>query len=89
MTDAVTSEQRHTLVLRAWEAVSVERDLGGVLAAVADVLTPVVPFMALGIVSFEGEKHDLYAMHVVGVPRREGETVQELALRTTRVLPRL
>ena len=89
MMDAVTSEQRHTLVLRAWEAVSVERDLGGVLAAVADVLTPVVPFVAIGIVSFEGEKHDLYAMHVVGVPRREGETVQELALRTTRMLPPL
>jgi len=56
----------HSLVLRVWEAVNVERDLAGVLAAVADVVTPVVPFGALGIVSFEGERHDLYAMHVVG-----------------------
>ena len=36
-----------------------ERDLAGVLAAVADVIAPVVPFEAIGIVSFEGTRHDL------------------------------
>jgi formate hydrogenlyase transcriptional activator len=56
----------HALVLRVWEAVNVERDLAGVLAAVADVIAPVVPFEAIGIVSFEGARHDLYAMHIVG-----------------------
>jgi formate hydrogenlyase transcriptional activator len=89
MGDAVTDAQRHSLVLRAWEAISVERDLGGVLAAIADVLTPVVPFGAIGIVSFEGDRHDLYAMHVVGAPRRDGESAVELAQRTTQVLPPL
>ncbi|HTT62564.1 MAG TPA: sigma 54-interacting transcriptional regulator [Bryobacteraceae bacterium] len=75
------SAERHALVLRVWEAVNVERDLAGVLAAVADVITPVVPFSAIGIVSFEGEKHDLYAMHIVGAsPQPEAARVmQEMA----------
>jgi formate hydrogenlyase transcriptional activator len=59
------------LILRAWEAVSIERDFAGVLAAVADVVTPVVPFVGLGIVSFEGDRHDLYAMHVAGLTAAE------------------
>ena len=43
----------------AWEAVNVECNLAGVLAAVAGVLTGEVPFAAIGIVSFEGGRHDL------------------------------
>jgi hypothetical protein len=49
----------HALVLRVWEAVNVECNLAGVLAAVAGVLTGEVPFAAIGIVSFEGGRHDL------------------------------
>jgi len=77
---AVTPESpdRHALLLRAWEATNTERELQGVLAAVAEVLTSAVPFDAVAIISFEGERHDLYAMHVVGVPHREGETLKEL-----------
>jgi formate hydrogenlyase transcriptional activator len=76
------SEELHALALRAWEAVSIERDLHGVLAAVADVLLPTVPFTSVGIVSFEGGRHDLYDLHVVGVPRREDETLGEFLQRT-------
>jgi formate hydrogenlyase transcriptional activator len=76
-----TDSQRHTLVLRAWEAINSERELRGVLAAVADILVPIVPFNAIGIVSFEGEKHDLFAMHVVGMPLAEGESAEGLAVR--------
>jgi hypothetical protein len=50
---------RHTLVLRVWEAVNVERNLAGVPAAVAGALTAAVPFAAIGIASFEGGRHDL------------------------------
>lgn len=74
-----SDEQRHALVLRAWEAVNCERELGGVLAAVADVLVPVVPFAAIGIVSFQGERHELYAMHLVGQQHAQTESAEGLA----------
>src|SRR6516225_7802524 len=75
------------LLLRTWEAVSAERELHGVLAALADVLVPVVPFDAIAIVDFsegleEHQKHRIMALHVVGVPRQEGETPEQLAKRT-------
>jgi formate hydrogenlyase transcriptional activator len=64
-------------VLRAWEAISAERDLQSVLSAVTDFLVPVLPFAAIGIVSFEGGRHDLYALHIVGNPLYEGETLEQ------------
>jgi formate hydrogenlyase transcriptional activator len=78
-------------MLRAWEAVSTERELPGVLAALADVLAPTVPFDSIGIIDFttpnavaseDGERHRLLALHVVGVPRMEGETPAQLAERS-------
>ena len=85
----ISPQQRHALVLRAWEAINTERDLPSVLAAVADVLVPVVPFAAIGIVSFEGERHDLYDAHIVGVPRREGESLQQFMLRREFLTPKV
>jgi len=81
--------QRHAqaLSLRAWEAVSRERRLQGVLEAVTDVLLPVVPFDSIGIISFEGGSHDLYALHVVGNQRIEGETMEEFFDRVGRRTP--
>src|SRR5450432_838987 len=82
---------RFLLMLRAWEAVSTERELPGVLAALADVLAPTVPFDSIGIIDFttpnavaseDGERHRLLALHVVGVPRMEGETPAQLAERS-------
>jgi formate hydrogenlyase transcriptional activator len=70
-------EQRQILVLRAWEAVSTERELQGVLEAITQVLSPVVPYDGVAIISFDGVNHDCYAAHIVGFPRREGETLQE------------
>lgn len=81
-------EQRHALVLRAWEATNTERELHGVLDAVCDVLVPAVPFVSLAIVSFQGERHDLYAAHVIGVPHREGETLIDYLKRAQVRLPR-
>jgi formate hydrogenlyase transcriptional activator len=81
--------QRSALMLRTWEAISSEREIPGVLASLSAVLAPVVPFDSVGIIDFAGhlsgpddhEKHRLFALHVVGVPRREGETGPELAER--------
>jgi formate hydrogenlyase transcriptional activator len=78
-------------MLRAWEAVSTERELPGVLAALADVLAPVVPFDSVGIIDFtipnevpeeDGERHRLLALHIVGLPGRDGETPAQLAKRS-------
>src|SRR5215471_21483130 len=84
-TGPVSSEQRDRLVLRAWEATSAERDLQSVLRAVTDFLVPVVPFAGIGIVSFEGDRHDLYALHIVGNPLYEGETLDEFHKRQPRL----
>jgi formate hydrogenlyase transcriptional activator len=73
----VNLEQRQTLVLRAWEAVSAQRELQGVLEAITEVLVPVVPYDGVAIIYFDGVNHDCYAAHIVGYPRREGETLQE------------
>jgi len=79
--------QRFALMLRTWEAVSAERELHGVLAALADVLVPVVPFDSIAIVDFshgltEHETHRIMALHVIGFPQLEGETPEQLAKRT-------
>jgi formate hydrogenlyase transcriptional activator len=71
--DPVTSQDLRpsfdpTLLLQAWEAINSQRDLGGVLSAVAAELSPVVPFNALAIVAFEEGRGRGYALHVVDGP---------------------
>jgi formate hydrogenlyase transcriptional activator len=73
----VNFEQKQTLVLRAWEAVSAKRELQGVLEAITQVLVPVVPYDGVAIIPFDGINHDCYAAHIVCAPRHEGETLQE------------
>ena len=78
---------RLALMLRTWEAVSSERELHSVLAALADVLVPVMPFDSIVIVDFsqglaEHDTHRMMALHVVGFSRMEGETPEQLAKRT-------
>jgi len=82
MSDLEALCARQCLMLSAWEAVSTERHLHGVLNAVANVLVPLVPFDSIGIVALQDATHDLYALHIVGVPYVEGETLQQLLHRT-------
>jgi len=70
-------EQRQTLVLRAWEAVSSERELQGVIEAITQVLIPVIPYESIVIISFDCEDHGPYAMHIIREPRRAGESIGE------------
>jgi formate hydrogenlyase transcriptional activator len=88
---ALGESHRLLLMLRTWEAVSRERELPGVLASLADVLVPTVPFDSVGIIDFtvpsevpdeDGDSHRLLALHLVGVPRMEGETPEQLAKRS-------
>src|SRR5262245_13828983 len=50
----IESERRHELVLRAWEATNIERDLRSIMGAVAEVLSPYVPIDGMGIVVWSG-----------------------------------
>lgn len=88
---ALGESHRLLLMLRTWEAVSRERELPGVLASLADVLVPTVPFDSVGIIDFtvpsempdeDGDFHRLLALHLVGIPRMEGETPEQLAKRS-------
>ena len=74
-------EQRHALVLHAWEAINSQRELGPVLAAVADVVVPVVPFFGVAIIAIEGHHGKPFAMHIVGMPSSKGESVNDLEMR--------
>ena len=55
-------------VLQIWEAVSSERELDGVLAAVAKLLVPVVNFQGVGVVTFEKSRGRPFALHIVERP---------------------
>jgi formate hydrogenlyase transcriptional activator len=50
----IDSERRHALVLRAWEATNIERDLRAIMGAVAEVLAPHVPIDGMGLVVWSG-----------------------------------
>ena len=63
---SISEGQRHSLTLRAWELINSERELQGVLEAVADVLVPVVPFFGIAIIAPEARQGAPWAMHVVG-----------------------
>jgi len=73
--------RRRSLVLQAWEAINSERELDGVLAAVAKVLVPVVPFFGVAIIAPEARQGAPWAMHVVGEPKFKDESVDDVAER--------
>jgi formate hydrogenlyase transcriptional activator len=62
----INDDHRNRLVLRAWEAINAERELEGVLAAVSEVLVPLVPFGGVALTRLEG--CGAYAFHIVGSP---------------------
>jgi len=85
----VSQEQRHDLVLKAWEAINSERELDRVLSAVAEVLTPVVPFFMVNIIAPEARQGAPWALHVVGTPKGEGETFDDFHRRLSETFPAL
>ena len=76
--ESVLLEQRHALVLHAWEAINSERELERVLAAVAEVLVPAVPFFGVAIIAPEAVQGAPWAMHIVDTEKCEGETDDDL-----------
>jgi formate hydrogenlyase transcriptional activator len=57
--------RRHALILRAWEAITLERELSNVLAAVAEVIAPFVSVNAIGAIAFEPSHPSPYAYYCV------------------------
>lgn len=62
------ADHRYTLVLRAWEAINLERDLSNVLAAVAEVIAPLVSVKAIGAIAFGPSQPSPYAYYRVRGP---------------------
>src|SRR5262245_21415748 len=85
--ESISQLQRHGLLLQAWESINSERELEGVLAAVAKVLVPVVPFLAVAIIAPEARQGAPWAMHVVDVEKRECESVDDFAVRMRTMYP--
>jgi len=69
---------RQPPVLQVWEAISAEPTLGDFLAAAAKLISPVVPFDAVGIVALEGGRHRFFAGYD-GERSREGRSAQDQA----------
>ena len=54
-----------TLILRVWEAANSEEELENILAAVAELLAPFVPFAAATMVSFEATGPRFHGLYLV------------------------
>src|SRR5262249_56608029 len=66
--ETASEGRRRSLVLQAWEAINSERELEGVLAAVAKGLVPVVPFFAVAVIAPEARQGAPWAVYIVGLP---------------------
>jgi formate hydrogenlyase transcriptional activator len=75
---AATGAEHYAIVLRAWEATTMERTLKDVLAAVTTVLTPVVPYVGLGIVAFDSPGSFPYALHHVDLGPMDAPKVMQM-----------
>src|SRR5262245_5540472 len=85
--EPVSERQRHSLVLRAWEVINSERELQGVIEAVAEVLVPIVPFFGIAIIAPEARQGAPWAMHVVGESKCKDESIDDLVQRMRSIYP--
>lgn len=79
--------RKYRLLLMVAEAANAELDLGGVLASVARVLTPIVQVDAILIVTLDGDGLRPRAIHIEGVDRRSGESVLDAVARALEMPP--
>src|SRR5262245_40968948 len=76
-----SERRRDSLGLEAWEASKSERELDGVLAAVAMVLVPVVRCFGVAIIAPEARQGAPWAMHVMGEHKCEDESIDDVTER--------
>jgi hypothetical protein len=83
--EAINQQQRHALVLQAWEAINSEREMESILATVANLLVPIVPFFGIAIIAPEARQGAPWAMHMVGAERHKGESQDDYIQRCTEI----
>lgn len=83
--EAISQQQRHALVLQAWEVINSERELESILATVANLLVPIVPFFGIAIIAPEARQGAPWAMHMVGAEKRKGESQDDYIQRCTEI----
>ena len=76
-----SGEEKYRLLLQVSEAANAQRDLAGVLEAVARALKPFIPVDAIAAITIDGGVARTHALHVEGVERRPGEPVEETMAR--------
>jgi formate hydrogenlyase transcriptional activator len=69
----MSARKRHDLILEVWEAVNSERELDGVLRAVARVLRSTVRFQGVAVVTFDASRGRPFALHIVDPGARAGK----------------
>jgi len=80
-----SGEEKYRLLLQVSEAANAQRDLAAVLDAVARALKAFVPVDAIGAITIDGETARAHAIHIEGVERRPGESVDELMARALHI----
>jgi formate hydrogenlyase transcriptional activator len=80
-----SGEDKYRLLLQVSEAANAQRDLAAVLDAVARALKPFVPVDAIGAITIDGDMARAHAIHIEGVQRRSGESVDELVVRALNI----
>lgn len=78
---SIISEERRSIVLRAWEVISAEREPNGVLASIVDVLLPHVPIFSVAAIVPGRKERGPYAFHVVEDRPCPGDNVETIARR--------
>ena len=74
-------EKKAQIILEVATAIGAHLEMCELLAALNQALTPIVNFDAISIVILEGETVTAHWAHVVGVPRRPGESVESYVKR--------
>jgi len=76
-----TNEATPPVILEVAKAISAHLDLSDVLGALITTLKPVARFDAIGIGVLDGDHVKLQSLHIEGMPRRAGESVQSILAR--------
>jgi formate hydrogenlyase transcriptional activator len=79
-------ESRARLILDLAKAVNAHLDLADVLESLIVGLKPRVQFQAIGVVVLEGEYTRVHSLHVEGVHRNRGESIESIMTRVQSVL---
>src|SRR5689334_25176745 len=79
-------ESRARLILDLAKAVSAHLELADVLESLIVGLKPTIQFQAIGVVIVDGEYTRVHSLHVEGVHRNRGESIETVMTRVQSTL---